>query len=205
MTGERLFTYDVYMENKPHYKILEFYKKYRRMPSYAEIMKLFKYKSKNAAFRLINKMVEARIIEKDMSGRIIPKKNFFCVIPLVTQPVEAGWPSPAEEELIDTISLDEFLIHNKEATVVAPVKGDSMIEAGIVDGDMVLVERDRIAKDGDIIIAEIDREYTMKYLRKRNGRPYLEPANKKYKPIYPTEDQEFKIVGVVISVIRKIY
>ena len=81
------------------------------------------------------------------------------------------------------------------------VKGDSMVDAGIIEGDMVLVERGREPKPGTIVIARIDGEYTMKYYRKRNGKAYLEPANKKYKPIFPT--QELSVEAIVIAVIRK--
>ena len=80
--------------------------------------------------------------------------------------VEAGFPS-AEEELIDTMSLDEYLIENKEASYILRVKGDSMIDAGIREGDLVIVERTNAPRVGDIVIAEVDGEWTMKYLRKR--------------------------------------
>jgi len=114
--------------------------------------------------------------------------------------VEAGFPSPAEEELNDTISLDEYLIKNKEATYMLKIQGDSMVDAGILAGDMVLVERSTNANDGDIVIAEVDGEWTMKYFRKRGRKFWLEPANKKYKPIYP---EELRIAAVLRAVIRK--
>lgn len=88
--------------------------------------------------------------------------------------VEAGWPSPAEEELADTLPLDEFLIENPAATFMLKVSGDSMSGAGIPPGDMVLVDKGATPKSGDIVIAEVDGEWTMKYLRKRGGKriPY---------------------------------
>ncbi len=115
--------------------------------------------------------------------------------------VHAGFPSPAEEELLDTMSLDEYLIENKEATFILKVSGNSMIDAGIMPQDLVLVERTNEAKPGDIVIAEVDGKWTMKYLRQKGSRMYLEPANKKYAPIYPEE--ELKISAVVKAVIRK--
>jgi repressor LexA len=115
--------------------------------------------------------------------------------------VEAGFPSPAEEELLDTMSLDEYLISNKEATFILQVSGNSMIDAGIMPKDLVLVERTNEAKPGDIVIAEVDGKWTMKYLRQKGNQMYLEPANKKYTPIYPKE--ELKISAVVKAVIRK--
>src|SRR4029450_3649780 len=105
-------------------------------------------------------------------------------------------------ELGDTIDLNELLIKNPEATYVLKAQGNSMIGAGIFDGDMVLVKRTNTAKEGDIVIARIDGDgYTMKYLKKHAGKFYLEPANKNYKPIYPT--QELKIEAVVIASIRQ--
>jgi SOS regulatory protein LexA len=112
-----------------------------------------------------------------------------------------SFPSAGEEELKDTLSLDEFLIKNKEATFMLKVQGDSMIDAGIMEGDMVLVERGKTPKPGQIVVAEIDGEYTMKYYRKSGERVWLEPANKKYKPIIPKNN--LKIEAVVQAVIRK--
>ncbi len=81
------------------------------------------------------------------------------------------------------------------------VKGDSMRDAGIMEGDYVLVEKTHDAKPGMIVIASIDGAYTMKYLRLNNGRPYLEPANPKYRPIIPKG--ELQIEAIVRAVVRK--
>ena len=180
-------------------EIIDFYKKAKRMPSYQEIMKLTGFRSKNAVFKLINRLVQAGLIEKDSQGRIIPKRMFGKT--KVLGIVEAGFPSPAEEELLDTMSLDEYLISNKEATFILQVSGNSMIDAGIMPKDLVLVERTNEAKPGDIVIAEVDGKWTMKYLRQNGDQMYLEAANKKYPPIYPKE--ELKISAVVKAVIRK--
>ena len=185
--------------NKYSNKIRQFFNVHKRMPSYKEIMDLVGYKSRNSAFKLVNKMVSLNIVRKDSTGRIIPGKSFSEV--KVLGIIEAGFPSPAEEELIDTMSLDEFLIKNKEATYVLKVSGDSMIDAGIMPGDMALVERGVEAKDGNIVIAKIDDQWTIKYFRKKGNKVFLEPANKKYKPIFPKENLE--IAAVVKAVIRK--
>ena len=115
--------------------------------------------------------------------------------------VEAGFPAHAEEELIDTMSLDEFLVGNKEATYLLRVKGESMKEAGIISGDLVLVERGREPRVGDIVVALIDGEYTLKFYAEKNKKPYLRSGNKNYKDIHPKE--ELKIEAVVMVVIRK--
>jgi len=115
--------------------------------------------------------------------------------------VKAGFPSPAEEELRDTLSLDEFLVQNPDASFLLKVSGDSMSGAGILPGDLVIVDRRQTAKNGDIVIAEVDGEWTMKFLKKSGGTVYLLPANPEYQPIRPK--QELKIAGVVTAVVRK--
>lgn len=180
-------------------KIISFYKKFRRMPGYKELMSLTGFKSKNAVYKLINRLVDAGIVTKDKEGHILPSKS-FDEIPLLGL-VEAGFPTSVEEELTDTMSIDDYLIEHKEASYMLEVKGDSMIEAGIHEGDMVVVERGVLPKEGDIVIAYVDGGWTMKYYRKKGSQVYLEPANKKYKPIYPTYD--IKIAAIVKGVVRK--
>lgn len=180
-------------------KIINFYRENKRMPAYAEIMKLLGFKSKNAVYKLINKLVGEGVLDKDSSGRIVPNK-LFGEIPMLGL-VEAGFPTAAEEELSDTMSLDEYLIENKEASYLLEVKGDSMIDAGIQEGDLVIAERRNNPKDGDIVIAEVDGGWTMKYFRKKGNQIYLEPANKNFSNIYPENDM--KIAAVVKGVVRK--
>ncbi len=183
-------------------KILSFYGKYKRMPSYGEICELLGFKSKNAAFKLVKKLVEGGVLARGKAGRIIPK-NISNSIPVLGL-VEAGIPTVADEVNLDTMSIDEYLISDsaESDTYLLEVKGDSMIEAGIREKDLVLAVRiKREPKEGEIVIAEVDGGWTMKYFRKKNGKPYLEPANKKYKPIYPEND--LNIHAVVKGVIRK--
>ena len=114
--------------------------------------------------------------------------------------VKAGPPSDVDE-LQDTVDLDEMLIGRKELTYMLEVDGDSMIEAHIEEGDHVLVEKTTVARDKDIVIAEVDGEFTLKYFRCAGSKQWLEPANKNYKPIYPA--QSLNILGIVKAVIRK--
>jgi len=180
-------------------KISSFYKRKKRMPSYREMGTLLGFSSTNAVYKLVNKLQSEHFLKKDTSGKLIPM-NIFGEIKVLGL-VEAGFPSSAEEELADTMSLDEYLIENKEATFLLKVKGDSMIDAGIRDGDMVLAERGKEPKDRQIVIAEVDGQWTMKFFRKYNGKIFLEAANKKFKDIYPKE--ELNIAAVVRAVIRK--
>lgn len=179
--------------------LMLFYKDKERMPSYSEIAKITGLRSKNAVFKLINKLESLRIVKRDERGRLIPLSLKESVKILGT--VEAGFPSPAEEELMDTISLDRFLVNNPDSTFILKVSGDSMSGAGILPGDMVLVDRSLPPKNGDIVIAQVDGEWTMKFLRKKGESIILFPANEKYKPIRPK--RELNIAGVVTAVIRK--
>ncbi len=187
------------MNNDYKQKIESFYHAKKRMPSYSEMMTLFGFKSKNAVYRLVEKLMDAGLVTKDHLGRILPSKSFGEVSVLGL--VKAGFPAPAEEEMQDTMSLDDFLIRKKEVTYILQVDGDSMIDAHIEEGDMVIVEKTDKAKDGQIVIAEVDEEFTMKYFRVQGNKVWLEPANKKYKPIYP--EHNLRIAAVVKAVIRK--
>lgn len=169
------------------------------MPSYSEIMSILGFKSKNAVYKLINKFIDAGIMSKDTTGKLVPN-NLFQEVKLLGL-VEAGIPSVAEETVLDTLNLDNYLIKNRNSTYILEVKGDSMIEEGIVEGDLVIAERRNDPKDGDIVIAEVDGGWTMKYFRKKGDQVYLQPANKNYKPIYP--EQDMKISAIVKGVIRK--
>lgn len=180
-------------------KLLSFYQKNKRMPVYREMLSLFGFKSKNAVAKLVDKLVDFGVVEKDATGKLIPK-NIFGETPVLGL-VKAGFPVSAEEVALDSMSLDEFLIEKKEATYLLEVDGDSMIDAQIAPGDLVIAERTNKAKDDDIVIAEVDGEWTMKFYREKAGRVWLDPANKKYKAIYPTDS--LRIAAVVKGVVRK--
>lgn len=186
------------MKNIYQTKIEDFYKDNKRMPTYSEMMSLFNFKSKNAVARIINKLLDLGVVAKDHLGRLIPTQS-FGEIPMLGL-VKAGFPSDVEEQT-DNINLDDFLIKKKEFTYMLEVDGDSMIDAHIAEGDMVLVERTNQAKDMDIVIAEVDGEFTMKYFRRKGDKTWLEPANKNFKPIYP--EHSLNINAVVKAVIRK--
>ncbi len=180
-------------------KLQRFYNQNRRMPSYSEIMLLLGYKSKNAVFKLVEKLESSGFLKKDGQGRLLPGFSSEGV-PLLGL-VEAGVPAPAEVEQLDMINLSEYLVSRIERTFLLEVKGDSMIEAHIAEGDLIIAERAEDARDGDIVVAEVDGEWTLKYLIKEGSRTWLRPANKKYKDIHP--EQSLRIAAVVRGVIRK--
>jgi len=180
-------------------KIRKFYLKNNRMPSYSEVASLFGYRSKNAAYKLIGRLKELGLVYSDSTGRLLPGalKNSIKLLGSVT----AGFPSPAEEELQDTMSLDEYLINNPNSTYLLKVEGDSMLGAGIQPGDLVLVDKSLTPKSGDIVVAQVDNEWTLKYFEKKGRDVYLRAANKKYPLIKPRE--ELIIGGVVVANVRK--
>lgn len=185
-------------EHSQSEKLMQFYRSHKRMPSYSEMMKLFGYKSKNAVFKLVEKFVEAGIVMKDAMGKLIPN-NLFDEVPLLGS-VKAGFPSDVSE-VRDSMNLEDFLIDKSKDTYILEVDGDSMIDAHIADGDMVIVERATRAKDGEIVVAEIDGEWTMKYWREKSGKAWLEPANKDFKPMYP--EHSLRVAAKVKAVVRK--
>ena len=170
-----------------------------RNPTFTELAKLFNYKPKNAVYGPLKKLISHGYIEQCKSGRLIltskitGRSSCLALLKLIS--------SPAEEELIDTINLDQYLVRNPEATYLLTVKGDSMIDAGIHPGDIVLVEKGNTPKKNDIIIAQVDNEWTMKYFGKDKKGVYLEPANSKYKRIRPK--RSLTIGGIVKAVVRK--
>jgi SOS regulatory protein LexA len=181
-------------------KLRAFYAREQRVPSYAEMLPLLGYRSKNAVYGLINKLQADGYLRKNAQGKISFTARLTGSIKLLGT-VQAGFPSPAEEELVDVLSLDEYLVRRPDATYLLTVSGDSMIDAGIHPGDMVLVERGNAPKSGDIVVAQVDDEWTIKYFRKKQRTVRLEPANPRYQPIEPR--QSLVIGGIVRAVIRK--
>jgi len=179
--------------------IAVFFRENRRMPSFAEMVDLLGVKSKSVVNFWVNKLIEAGIIEKDEKGHLAFTKRSFA-IPLVGS-VQAGFPSPEEEALGDILSMDEYLISKPDASFLLRVSGDSMTGAGIMTDDLVIVEKGREPRNGDVVIAEVDGEWTMKYFRKQAGEVVLEAANPKYPLIRPRA--ELRLGGVVTAVIRK--
>lgn len=124
--------------------------------------------------------------------------------PLFLSRVPAGFPSPAEDYVEGSLDLNEHLIQHKEATFFVRVQGESMIGAGIQNGDLLVVDRALEAVDKNIVIAVVDGELTLKRLSKRNGQVRLLPENPCFHPIEFNDDQVLEIWGVVTSVIHRV-
>ncbi len=128
------------------------------------------------------------------------------LLPLFSTKVAAGFPSPADDYVEKSLDVSEFLIDHAASTFFVTIKGDSMIDVGLMPGDKVVVDRAKTPVLGDIVLAVVDREFTIKiYDHGANKMPRLMPANSSgaYRPIYIRPDMQFEIFGVVIGSFRR--
>ena len=138
-----------------------------------------------------------------ISAPIPFEKRTSVRIPLFTATVEAGFPSPADDHLERSVDLNEELIRNKEATYCVRVQGESMRDAGIHAGDVLVVDRSITPSDKQIVVAMIDGDFTVKRFRKFGEKLFLEAANADFPSIQIGENQELMIWGVVTYIIHK--
>ncbi|MBM3208962.1 LexA family transcriptional regulator [Candidatus Shapirobacteria bacterium] len=179
-------------------KAKEFYSKHRRFPSYAEMLKLFGLVSKNAIYKIVQKWVEEGLVAK-INRKLSPTPKLFS-LPLLGF-VKAGFPAAADEEL-DFLSLEDYLVAHPESSFLLKVRSDSLNGIGILPGDLVVVEKRTQASAGDVVLARIDSEWTLKILQKEKEKAVLVSANPIYPPFYPQE--ELQIFGIVKGVARKL-
>src|SRR5512139_2385890 len=130
----------------------DYYAQYRALPSYASIGGLLGLRSKSSVAALVARLKLAGYLQSTPDRRLAPTKQFFAR-PLAESPVRAGLPEAAEDAEADALTIDDYLIERPSQTVLIRVKGDSMMDAGILDGDLVVVEKTNAAKRGDIVIA----------------------------------------------------
>lgn len=175
-----------------------FYRKNRRLPSYSEMLKIFNVASKRTIYEYIQQLIDEGFIKR-VNKKLSPTKRFFA-LPVLGM-IQAGFPILAQQSR-SYLTLDEYFIEKPDNSFLLKVHGDSMINVGIFEGDLVVIEQKGDFKAGDIVLAEIDNEWTLKILKKEKGRTYLEAANPMYPPFYPK--RELKIHGIVRAVMRKI-
>jgi repressor LexA len=180
-------------------KITAFFLDNGRMPTYSEMAEIMGVRSKSVVYFWVNKLLSAGIVQKDAKGFLILTRNPRAL--KLAGEVCAGIPTSAEEELRGIISFDEYLVRHPETSFLLSVTGDSMIDAGIMEKDLVIVEKNKEPKNGDIILAEVDGNWTMKYFCRKGKMVTLEAANPKYPPIIPQTD--LRIAGVITAVVRK--
>ncbi len=117
--------------------------------------------------------------------------------------VAAGFPSPADDYIESRLSLDEHLVQHKESTFFVRATGNSMVKAGIFDGNLLVVDKSLTPSSGDIVIAVLDGELTLRRLIKHGSKVILKPENPRFKEVELKEDQEFQVWGVVTSTVKK--
>jgi SOS-response transcriptional repressor LexA len=189
------------MDDGQHLAALRTYwKRHQAFPSMAKLCEVVGMASTSSVFALIGRLVAAGYLER-VEGRIAPSRRFIAR-PLVST-VRAGVPQPAGQEAVELLTIDDYLIDDPNRTVLCRVRGESMRDAGLLDGDIVTVERNAPTKAGDIVVAIVDDECTLKYLRlDPHDRFYLAPANAAFDDIHPVGGLE--IFGVVTGSFRRL-
>jgi DNA polymerase V len=134
---------------------------------------------------------------------MVPRASALPPMPYFPQGIAAGFPSPADDYIQKKLSLDEHVVKHPAATFFAHVQGDSMRDANLSDGDLLVIDRSEIAQHKSIVVAVLNGEFVVKRLHKRNGELKLLSENKAYAPIEITEGMDFEIWGVVSHIIHK--
>lgn len=171
------------------------------IPAYAGISSLVGFKTKNAAVLLVQRLRDAGYVRIVDGGKVVPLRRFF-ELPLMDMRVRAGVPDAIDPQTWtkETFTLEGFLFGKPSNSVVIRVKGDSMRDAGIFDGDFAVVERSQTAYSGQFVVAAVDGEFTLKELKYENQRPVLMAHNPKYAPIHLKA--ELTIFGIVQGIVR---
>lgn len=170
------------------------------LPSYEIIAKDFGFKHKNSVWQYFNKLKEQELI-RERNGKFFINPVCFGAV-LFTSSVRAGFASVAEDSIERRISLDETFDLDNPSVFVFNVSGNSMINAGIFDGDKVIVKKTPCAKDGDIVLAFVDNGYTLKTYRQKGGKVWLQPENPEFPIIEPQE--VLTIFGVATGIVREL-
>ncbi|MFO1282211.1 MAG: S24 family peptidase [Burkholderiales bacterium] len=179
----------------------DYYARHRALPSYASIGGLLGLKSKSSVAALVARLKLAGLLESTPDRRLAPTRKFFAR-PIADSAVRAGLPERVDDSASDALTIDDYLIERPSQTVLIRVKGDSMIDAGILEGDLVVVEKRPSAQKGEIVVAIVDGQFTLKRLDVDRGTFILRAENKAYAPIRP--EGALEIFGVMVGLVRKI-
>ncbi|MBT9461205.1 MAG: LexA family transcriptional regulator [Rugosibacter sp.] len=182
-------------------RLRDYYADNRRIPSFQRIAELMGFSSRTASDRLLERLESAGYMERAPDdGAWIPAGRFF-ERSLVNASVRAGTPDAIDGTGAEPFLVDNYLVRHPSSTVMVPVKGDSMIDAGIHEGDIIAVERNKAAKPGDFVVAIVDNEFTLKELGVERGRFILKPHNPSYAVIRPKG--ELEVFGVMVGLVRR--
>ena len=179
----------------------DYYAQHRALPSFASIGQLLGLKSKSSVAAMVARLKLAGYLDSTPDRRLAPTGRFFAR-PLAESPVQAGLPNAVDDAHADALTIDDYLIERPSQTVLIRVKGDSMQDAGILEGDLVVVEKIATAKRGDIVVAIVDGQFTLKRLDVERGQFVLKPENKAYPVIRP--EGTLEIFGVMVGLVRKL-
>ena len=177
-----------------------YYAENRVLPSYARLMGLLGFASKSAIKKVLERLEAAGMLDRTADGDWAPTDRFFERA-FADLPVAAGMPIAATDSGSDLMTIDRFLIPHPAETVLVRVKGDSMIGAGIHNGDLAVVERCSQAKPGEIVVAVVDDDFTLKTLGRDKNGYHLLPANPEFPVIRPSGKLE--IFGILVGLVRK--
>jgi len=148
--------------------------------------------------------MKSKLQHKPLLEFFLPGKSEECHLPLYATHISAGFPSPAEDFIEQKLDLNHYLIRNPSATFLVKVNGESMTNAGILNGDILVVDRSVSPVNGMVVIGVINGDFTVKRILKQGKKLYLHPENEKFKPVEITESMDFQIWGVVTYAIHKI-
>ena len=182
-------------------RLQDYYAKHQVIPSYSALGKLWGISAKSWVASCVARLREEGYLKLTPDKRLRPGERFF-ERRIAHAPVRAGLPSAALEEGYDLVTIDDYLVRLPSKTTLVRVKGDSMIDAGILEGDLVVVEQQPNANVGDIVVAIVDDEFTIKYLERERGAFVLRPGNKAYPTIRPKGKLE--IFGVMVGLVRRV-
>lgn len=185
-------------------KLRDFYAADHALPSsLARMAEVLGFSSANAALKLRDRLCTVGILRKGDGGKILPTERFFA-LPVMDANVRAGTPDFVEPQLwFDSMTIESFLVKQPSKTVLVKVQGDSMRDAGILDGDLAIIERTKQARVGQIVVAIVDGAYTIKELQFEGSQPVLMPHNPEHDPIRPQSDLE--IYGILRGLARSFW
>jgi len=181
-------------------KLRDYYADWKSIPSYAALCEVFGIASKSWVKAILDRLAESGFLERTPDGVWIPARQFFAR-PLAESQVPAGMPVSVNETAGEYFVIDELLVEKPSKTTLIPVRGDSMVDAGIRDGDIAVVEKRNLAEIGDIVVAIVDGEFTLKTLDRERGKFILRPQNPAYPVIRPQATLE--IFCVLVGLVRK--
>ena len=181
-------------------KLQDYYAEHKVIPSYSVLATLWGLSAKSWVAECVTRMKDAGYLDVTPDKQLKPGARFF-ERRLANSAVQAGLPNPALDDGYDLVTIDEYLVRSPSRTTLVRVRGDSMIDAGIFEGDLIVVEQQPNANIGDIVVAIVDNEFTVKYLDRERGQFILKPGNKAYPVIRPKGQLE--IFGVMAGLVRK--